>query len=248
MQQLIDNLRSLCLSGFVQALQEQHESKQYLALSFEDRLSFLIDKELRLREDRRLQRSLHKAKLKQRAAIESVDYRPTRGVSRQQILSLAQCVWVQKNQNLIITGPTGVGKSFIACALADKACRLKYNARYYKLHELITELMLARVALSYKSLLNRFSKFKVVVLDEWLRDPLPQDEARELLNLIDDRYGKASFVFASQLPVTKWHEQILDPTLADAILDRIVHGSHRIELSGISMRKEIAAQNEQATV
>lgn len=236
-EQTIENLKSIRCSALARALKEQLESPEHLNLSFEERLSMLVEAEVLHRDNRRMKRNLNAAKLKQSASLESVDFETKRGLKRAQLLELATCHWIRKHHNLIITGPTGVGKSFLSCALAEKACRSNLRARYTKTSELARELLVAREDGSYPSLRAKLAKTHLLVLDEWLRDPLSQDAARELLDLIDDRFRSASTLFASQLPIRDWHQHIQDPTLADALLDRVVHDSHRIELSGDSMRK-----------
>jgi DNA replication protein DnaC len=239
-EQTIEKLKALRLSTFVRALREQMESPNYQDLSFEERLSFLVDKELIARDNRRLARTLREAQLKQQASIEDIDFDTPRKLKRSVVMELAQCSWIEKSHNLIITGPTGVGKSFIACALADRACKSNLRSRYLKTTTLVRELLVSKADGSYPRLMAKFAKVHLLVIDEWLRDPLTQEHAREVLDLLDDRFRKRATIFASQLPVAKWHQHIEDPTLADAILDRIVHDSHRIELSGESMRKRTA--------
>ena len=193
------------------------------------------------RENRRLTHNLKEARLKQNCAVGDVDFDTPRNLKRTQFMELAQCHWIQKGHNLIITEPTGCGKSFLACALADKACKLKLRAKYIKTSELPRELLIAREDGSYPRYMARLAKTDLLVIDEWLRDPLSQAQARELLDMLDDRFRKRSTTLISQLPVDDWHKHIVDPTLADAILDRVVHDSHRIELRARkSMRKKTA--------
>ena len=239
-EQTIERLKHMRLGGIARALQEQLESTQYSDLSFEERITFIVEKEFHLREDRMLARNLKEAALKQPASIENIDFDAKRNIKRAQIMELAQCTWIQKKHNLIITGPTGVGKSFIACALAEKACRIKLKAKYIKATELARALLLAHADGTYPKLRKRLAAFHLLVIDEWLRDPLSQEQAREILDLIDDRFRRSSTIFASQLPVPDWHKAITDPTLADALLDRVIHDAHRITLSGESIRKRTA--------
>ena len=239
-QDTIDKLKVMYLYGIAEALQEQLESVQYTALSFEERISFLVDREYLKRGNAQIQRALSEAKLKQRCSIEDVDFETKRGLQRAQVMELSGCTWVDSAQNLIVSGPTGVGKSFLACALGERACRLKYKTLYFRFPELVSELLLARSDASYPRLAAKLSKTKLLIIDEWLRDPLAPNQARALLDLLDDRYNKASTIFISQIPVSDWYSHIADPTIAEALLDRIVHNSHRIEMKGTSMRKRHA--------
>lgn len=236
--QTLQQLREMRLTGFVHAFQEQQENTQFQQLSFEERFAFIVDKEYLLRKNRTLARNIKQAKLKQPASIEDIDFELPRGLKRAQLLELSHCNWIAQHLNLAITGRTGVGKSFLACALADKACRLGYHALYTKTAALLSEILLARADGSYAKLAAKLQKIHLLILDEWLRDPLSPEHAREILDLLDDRYNCASTLFASQLPRDNWHEQILDPTIADAILDRIIHNSLELRLKGESVRKQ----------
>lgn len=243
-EQTVEKLKALRLSNFAKALRAQMESPQYTALPFDERLSLLVEGEFLARENRRLAQHLKEARLKQHCSVEDVDFDTPRNLKRAPFMELAQCHWIEKGHNLIVTGPTGSGKSFLACALADQACKLKLRARYVKTAELARELLIAREDGSYPRCMTRLAKTHLLVIDEWLRDPLPQAQAREVLDLLDDRFRKKSTIFVSQLAVEDWHKHIDDPTLADAILDRVVHDSHRIELKAReSMRKRTAKLN-----
>jgi len=233
----IEKLTELRLGGFIHALKEQLESTKYQDLSFEERFSLLVDREFMRRQNMRLQKRLYDAKLKQSATIEDVDFITPRKLDKKLLLEFAGCSWIKNKHNLFITGPTGIGKSFIACALADKACRQGLSAYYIKTADLISALLIARADGSFPKLVMRLAKFQLLIIDEWLRDPLAQQQAREVLDLLDDRFRNASTVFVSQILVAEWHKNILDPTLADAVLDRIVHDAFRLELDGDSMRK-----------
>jgi DNA replication protein DnaC len=209
-------------------------------LSFEERLGLLADREITEREDRRLKTRLRQAKLKHNACIEDVDYRAPRGLDKALILQLASCRWVHEGLNLIINGPTGVGKTWIACAMAQKACREGYTALYLRLPRLFEELSLAHGDGRFPKLMAAFAKTDLIVLDDWGLAKLTAEQRRDLLELLDDRHGNRSTLVTSQLPVEHWHETIGDPTLADAILDRLIHNAYRIKLKGESMRKRHA--------
>jgi len=243
-QQIIQRLHQLRLPGFVEGLIEQEQSKQYADLSFEERLSFLIEKECLRREGNQLSNRLKKAQLKQAVTVEAVDHTIPRKLSKSRFLELTQCGWIKHSQHLIMHGPTGLGKSFLACALGDQACKLGYTVRYIKMRELLSEILQSRADGSYRSYWNRLSKTSLLIVDEWLRDPLSQTDAREIADLVDDRYNTASCIFASQLAPKDWYQHIADPTLAESILDRLVHESLRIELDGESIRK---SRGEQAS-
>jgi len=236
-QIVMEKLRELRLPGFIEGIIEQRTSSRYQELPFEERLAFLVDRECLRRSSQKLDRRIKNARLRHSATIDSVDFRVERGLSKNKFLELGTCRWVTERVSLIITGPTGAGKSFLASALADQACKLGSTALYTRTSDLIAELLLAKTDGSFKNLRKRLSKVDLLILDDWLRDPLEAQHAREILDLIDDRFRRASCLFSSQLPMTDWHRTIPDPTIADAILDRIVHDAIRIELTGESMRK-----------
>jgi DNA replication protein DnaC len=236
-QQTIEQLYQLRLPGFVEGLAEQEKSKHYEDLPFDERLGFLVEKEHLRRENTRLRERLRKAKLKQSVTVEAVDYSLPRELSKPQFLDLVQCSWVKNAQNLIIHGPTGIGKSFLACALGDQACKLGYSVRYAKMHELLSDILQARADGSFRLLWNRLAKTPLLIIDEWLREPLSQADAREIADLVDERYHIASCIFIAQLPPKEWYQHIADPTLGESILDRLLHESLRLELSGESIRK-----------
>lgn len=240
-EQTMQHLRDMRLSGFIEALREQHESTQYSGLAFDERLSLLVDREYMRRKNNRVKASVRQAKLKQMASVDQIDFEISRKLDKAKILELANGKWIYEKQNIIITGPTGAGKTFVASALADKACRMGLQAQYYRTHELASEVYLAKADGSYPSLISRMAKTKVLIFDEWLRDPLTPNNARLLLDILDERYKNNSNIFCSQIPVEQWFDLIQDPTIADAILDRIVHNSHRINISGESMRKKTAS-------
>jgi DNA replication protein DnaC len=233
----LEKLQTLRLSGMHKALTEQMDLPESETLSFEERLGLLADRELTEREDRRLKTRLRQARLKQNACIEDIDHRAPRGLDKALILQLAACRWVHEGLNLIINGPTGVGKTWIACALAHKACREGYTALYLRLPRLFEDLGLAHGDGRFPKLMAGFAKTDLLVLDDWGLAKLTAEQRRDLLELLDDRHGHRSTVVTSQLPVDHWHEVIGDPTLADAILDRLVHNAYRINLKGESLRK-----------
>jgi DNA replication protein DnaC len=233
----MEKLNNLKLTGMVKALIEQQQMAEVESLGFEERLGLLVDRETTERENRKLTARLKKAKLRQSASIEDIDFRRSRGMDKALILSLAACAWITKGINVLICGPTGVGKSYLACALAHKACLEGYTALYLRLPRLFEELRLAKADGRYGKLMLSYAKIDLLVLDDWGLTPMTDPQRRDLLELMEDRYGLKSTIITSQLPVTAWHEAIGDPTLADAILDRIVHNAHRIEMKGESMRK-----------
>jgi DNA replication protein DnaC len=236
----LDKLQQLRLSGMFKALTEQMNMPDSETLSFEERLGLLADREMTEREDRRLHTRLRQAKLKHNACVEDIDYRAPRGLDKALILSLAACRWVHEGLNLIINGPTGVGKTWIACALAHKACREGYTALYLRLPRLFEDLSLAHGDGRFTKLMAAFAKTDLLVLDDWGLAKLTAEQRRDLLELLDDRHGHRSTLVTSQIPVDHWHEIIGDPTLADAILDRLVHNAYRINLKGESLRKRHA--------
>ena len=236
----LDKLQTLRLTGMHQALIDQLRLPDSESLSFEERLGLLVDREMTSREDRRLQTRLRKARLKQSACIEDLDYRSARGLDKALMAQLAGCQWVREGLNLIINGPTGVGKTWIACALAHNACREGYSAQYLRLPRLFEDLALAHGDGRFPKLMNSLAKTDLIILDDWGLAKLTAEQRRDLLELIDDRHANRSTIVTSQLPVDHWHEVIGDPTLADAILDRLVHNAYRINLKGESMRKRHA--------
>jgi len=239
-QPTLDKLRRMRLVGMAEAFAAQMRLSDYQGLSFEERFGNLVDQEWTYRQDRRLARLLKEAKLRLSACLEDIDYQTPRGLDRALMASLAGGQWIGHHQNILITGPTGVGKTFIACALAHGAIRLGFSCRYYRLSRLLSELVLARADGSYQKLMTYLAKTEVLVLDEWGTAPRNPVECRELFEVIDDRTQKRSTIVASQLPLEAWHAVFADPTIADAVLDRLVHNAHKINLRGESMRKVLA--------
>jgi DNA replication protein DnaC len=236
-QPLLDNLTRIRLPAFRAALEEQLHNAQYAELSFEDRLTLLVDQECTHRDNNRLRRRLKAAQLPLPATIEALDLAPARGLDRRLVLQLAQGEWLHQHLNTLVLGPTGVGKTFLACALAYAACRADCTARYHRTARLLNDTALAHADGSYPRLLDALARVQLLVLDDWLRDPLTRPQAQDLLDILDDRYDRASTLVVSQVPVAEWHGRIPDPTLADAILDRLVHNAYRLELQGDSRRK-----------
>jgi len=233
----LDKLNELRFVGMAKALTEQMALPDIESLSFEERLGLLVDREATEREDRRLKTRLRQAKLKQNACIEDIDFKQPRGMDKSLLLDLAQCQWIKKHLNLLITGPTGVGKTWIACALAQKACREGFTSLYLRLPRLLQELPIAKGDGTYTRLMNRLAKVDVLILDDWGLSKLIAEQRRDLLEILEDRHDTRSTIVTSQLPLDKWHHIIGDPTLADAILDRLVHNAYKINLKGESMRK-----------
>lgn len=236
----LEKLSSLRLSGMAKALKEQWAIEDINDMSFEERLGLLVEREAVVRETRRLQTRLRKAKLRQNACIEDIDFRQPRGLDKSLMTRLADCQWIKKQQNLIITGPTGVGKSYLACAFAHKACREGYSAVYLRISRLFEDLSLAKGDGRYIKMLTCFAKTDLLVIDDYGLAKLNQEQRHDLLEILEDRHGLKSMLVTSQLPIEHWHEQIGDPTLADAILDRLIHNAHTIHLKGGSMRKKKA--------
>lgn len=236
--QTIEKLQRLKFSGMEKAFEEQLQMPQVKELSFEERFGFLVDRELTERENRKLTNRLRKAQLKENACIENIDFKNTRGIEKSIILSLSDCEWARRKQNIIISGPTGVGKTYISCALAQKACREGLTAVYYRISRLFEELEISKGDGRYIKTLEKVSKSDVLVLDDFGISVLEQNEREHLLEIIEDRYNIRSTIIATQVPIEKWHEVIHDLTIADAILDRLVHNAHKIEMQGSSMRKK----------
>ena len=232
-----EKLHALRLSGMYQALVEQMQMPEIAALSFEERLGLFVDRESTERENRRLTTRLRQAKLRQTACIEDIDYRHPRGLDKSLMTRLVTCQWVQDRQNVLITGPTGIGKTWLACALGHKACREGWTALYLRLPRFLQELPITKGDGRYGKLMTTLAKTDLVILDDWGLAPLSDENRRDLLELLDDRYDRRATGVTSQLPVDHWHEAIGEPTLADAILDRLVHNAYKITLQGESMRK-----------
>jgi DNA replication protein DnaC len=234
----VEQLHQLRLSGMAKALASQAQQADINQLSFEERLGLLIDSERAERESRQNAARLKRARLKQAATPEDVDFRHPRGLDRALFARLMTGRWVGDHQNVLICGPTGVGKTFLACALANQACRQGRSAFYVRLPRLLPALAIGRADGSYARTLAQLAKTDVLVIDDWGLAPLTDESRRDLLEIFDDRHGTRATIITSQLPVKHWHEAIGDPTLADAILDRLVHQAHSLNLDGESLRKK----------
>ena len=236
-QQTLDKLNAMKLGAMADAFQKQLQTAEAAALSFEERLGLLVDTEWTAREQRKLQRRLHAAKLRHPATLEAVDFTHPRRLNRQQVLTLGACAWIAERHNLILIGPTGIGKSFLCCAFVERACRRGFTARYVRMPRLLHELAVGRGDGSYARLLTRLAKLDLLAIDDWMIAPLRDAERRDLTEVIEDRAERASTLITSQLPVTDWHAVIGDANQADAICDRLLHDAHRIELQGRSLRR-----------
>ncbi len=240
----LDQLAELKLHGMAKAFEEQLSMSDVSELSFDERLGLLVEREATERASRRLTARLRRAKLREQAAIEDIDWRVRRGLDKGQILRLASCQWIAEHLNVLITGKAGVGKTFLACAFGHKACREGYTALYLRVPRLFRALAIARGDGSYEKLLKRYARTDLLVLDDWGLAPLGPTDRRDLLEILEDRYGARSTIVASQLPVKSWYEVIGDPTLADAILDRLVHNAYRVAMDGDSMRSNQAPDSQ----
>lgn len=236
-QPTAERLREMRLLGMAEGFLAQLQQPDLQGASFEDRFGLLVDQEWVYRQNRRLARLLKEAKLRLPACLEDLDYQHPRGLDRAVMRSLATCQWVTAHQNVLVSGPTGVGKTFIACALGNAACRHGYRTRYYRVPRLTSDLAIARGDGSYQRLLSALARTQVLVLDDWGLAPLSAQDGRDLLEVLDDRTQFQSTIVASQLPIDHWHASVADPSVADAILDRIIHNAHKLQLKGESMRK-----------
>ena len=234
----IDKLHALHLGAMAAAWAAQRENPKMNEVDFDGRFGMLVDAEHLARDNKRLARALREAKLRlPNACIEDIDYAAKRELDRSLVRQLGTCAWLGSHANVIITGATGTGKSYVACALAQQACRTGHRALYRRMPRLLEELALAHADGTYTRLLGRLAKVAVLVLDDWGLAPLREQERRDMLEIFEDRHGSRSTIVTSQLPVETWHDYVADPTIADALLDRVVHNAHRLKLKGPSRRK-----------
>jgi len=236
-QPLLEKLSQLKLSAFRTAFEEQLQNPRYAELSFEERLGLLVDIEITRRTNHRLHRRIHSARFPLKATLEDLDLSTGRGLKRTQVLELAQGDWVRRHLNVLVLGATGTGKTYLSCALGRAACEAEFNVRYLRTSRLLQSIELAQADGSYPQLLRSLARTNLLIFDDWLRDPLSRSQAKDLLEILDDRYGRTATLVATQVPVSEWHARIPDPTLADSVLDRLVHNAYRLNLSGDSMRK-----------
>ena len=244
-EQTVEKLHGMKLFGMAEGFRAQRESAEASGLSFEERFALLVDQQWTWRENRALARRLRGAKLKERGVIEDINYQHPRQLDRKLVRSLITSDWVRQRHNLIFIGPTGIGKSWLACALAHKACRDGFTVLHKRTAELFRDLVVAHADGTFGRMLLKLSRIDVLLLDDFAMTPLKDTERRDFLEICDDRYQCRSLILTSQVPVEHWHEQIGDPTIADSILDRIVHDAYRIELNGESLRKNKGRKSEE---
>ena len=235
-----EQLHALKLTGMLDALEQQQAQPETHDLAFEERLALLVEREVLHRENRRLARLLKVARLRVNACVEDIDYRHPRGLQKPRMAALASGDWIRQALNLCLTGPTGCGKTWLACALGNQACRQGLSVRYLRLPTLLEQLRIAHGDGSYVRLMGQLRKTDLLILDDWGISPLTRSQRNDLMEVIEDRHDRRSTLIASQLPIDHWHEYIGEATLADAILDRLLHGAHRLNLTGESMRRERA--------
>lgn len=243
---LLEQLTRLKFDGMKIALSEQLAMPDIDSLLFTERLSLLLERESTVREQRRLQQRLRRAKLKHTACIEQIDFSASRGLNKRLILSLSDCTWVKQHLNMLVVGATGTGKTYLACALAHKACLEGYSAAYVRLPRLFQDLLVAKADGRYTKLMQQLAKLDVLILDDWGLTPFNTEQCRDLLEILDDRHKLRSTIVTSQFPIQHWHDTLGEPTLADAILDRLVHNAHKIELKGDSLRKKSTLNVDEA--
>lgn len=238
-ENLIDQMNTLKLSGLAEAFREQISQPNHANLSFEDRLGLLLDREILTRENKRIKNLQKRAKLRQAASIEDICFKNKRGLDKASVMSLSKCDFIRHHHNVLITGPTGCGKTYLSCAISNQACRLGFKVRYLLLPRFLEEMAMSHSDGSYKKLMAQLYKEDLLILDDFGLTPINATQRHDLFNLIEDRYQLKSTIITSQFPVSKWHEYLGEPTIADAILDRVSENARRIELEGESMRKRI---------
>jgi DNA replication protein DnaC len=236
-EQTCEKLYAMNLNGMAAAFKEHLEQPNINDLTFDERFALLVDRQWTWKEDRRMKRLISNARLKINACVEDIDYKTPRGLDKSLILRLSNCDWIKNAHNLIITGPTGVGKTYLACAMANRACRMGFSSFYIRIPKLFQDLAIARGDGSYPKIMKELTKAKLLIIDDLGLAPMSAPERRDLLEVIEDRHGLTSTVVAAQVPIDLWHENIRDPTIADAIMDRLVHNAYKIKLKGESMRK-----------
>ncbi|MBF0548868.1 MAG: ATP-binding protein [Candidatus Riflebacteria bacterium] len=248
MQQTIEALYKLKLSGMAKGIQEQEANHAFREMAFEERLGLIVDRETVDRENRQLASRLKQAKLRHSATIEDIDFRSVRGLDKSLLLNLASCEWIKQHHNLLLTGPTGVGKTFIACGLAHKACREGFTVLYQRMGRMFHEFNVVRGEGRYLRWLKNLAKIEVIIIDDWCLESFSREMCQDIFELLEERYQRKSTIIVSQVPVDSWHAIIGDQTLADAILDRIVHNAHVITMKGESMRKAIGKEKKSVKV
>lgn len=245
-QPTIEKLNSMKLTAMAKAFADQMQCPDITQLTFEERFGLIVDHQVTDLENRRMQSRLRKAKLRLPASLEDLDFKQGRGLDRSTVMSLALNQWVMSHHNILVTGPTGAGKSYLACALAQKACRDGYATLYQRVPRLLQEIAVSRLDGRYAKLIAPITKCEVLILDDLLISPLTREEQQELLEIVEERYDRKATIVTSQLPVKAWHDAMQDPTLADAILDRLVHNSYKLELKGESMRRKRSMLDQKA--
>lgn len=245
-QPTIEKLNAMKLNAMARSFADQMKCPDMTQLSFEERFGLIVDYQMTDLENRRMQNRLKNAKLRLSASVEDLDFKQGRGMERSTVMSLAGNQWVKSHHNILVTGPTGAGKSYLACALAQKACRDGHSVLYQRLPRLLQDIAVSRHDGRYNKLIAPIVKCEVLILDDLLISPLTRDEQRELLEIVEERYNRKATVVTSQLPVKAWHDAMQDPTLADAILDRLVHNAYKLELKGESMRRKQSSLDQKA--
>lgn len=245
-QPTLDKLNSMKLSAMARAFSDQMQAPDMAALTFEERFGLIVDYQMTDMENRRMQSRLKNARLRLSASIEDLDFAQGRGLDRAAIMSLALNQWVKNHHNIIVTGPTGAGKTYLACALGQKACRDSHSVLYHRSPRLLQDIAVSRHDGRYHKIMGPISKAEVLILDDFLISPMTQDEQKEFLEIVEERHDRKATIVTSQLPLKAWYDAMQDPTLADAILDRLIHNAYKLELKGESMRKKKSRLDRQA--